>query len=90
MDKLQKINTLLDQDLLDLALAEINEAIAHDPTDDSLHFLRGKLHWRLGNQAEAMTDYARAVELNPDSPARRALEQSRDIMDFFNPDLLNP
>ncbi len=37
-----------------------------------------------------MTDYAYASELDPSSPAIKALEQARDIAGFFNPDLYNP
>ena len=31
-----------------------------------------------------------ASELDPSSPAAKALEQARDIAGFFNPDLYNP
>lgn len=86
----QNIATLIEQDRLDEAITLLNRAITAAPDDDTLLFTRGRLHWRLGNRAEAMADYARAAELRPDGPAARALEQSRDIMDFFNPDLLNP
>lgn len=86
----QNIAILIEQDHLDEAISALTAAIAAAPGDDSLPFTRGRLHWRLGHRAEAMADYARAAELRPDGPAARALEQCRDIMAFFNPDLLNP
>lgn len=86
----QNIAILIEQDRLDEAITLLTQAITATPDDDTLLFTRGRLHWRLGHRAEAMANYARAAELHPDSPAARALEQSRDIMAFFNPDLLNP
>ncbi|WP_304967895.1 hypothetical protein [Duncaniella muris] len=63
-----------------------------DATPEIIQFVMdyGKLRWRMGDRSGAMGDYAKAVELNPDSPAVMALEQARDIADFFNPDLYNP
>ena len=86
----QNIAILIEQDRLDEAIRLLNDAISSSPSDDTLIFTRGRLHWRLGHRAVAMADYARAAELCPNGPAARALEQSRDIMAFFNPDLLNP
>ena len=37
-----------------------------------------------------MSDYERAAAVAPDGPARLLIEHSNAIMDFFNPDLLNP
>ncbi|MDE6377619.1 MAG: hypothetical protein K2K72_02630 [Duncaniella sp.] len=55
-----------------------------------LYFSRGKLYWRLSRRGEAQSDYARAVALDPQSPASIALGQAREVEDFFNPDLYNP
>ena len=38
----------------------------------------------------AITDYEHAVSINPNSPAKIALENARDIISFFNPDIYNP
>lgn len=41
--------------------------------------------------AAAMADYERATALDgPDSAAATALAMARDVMDFYNKDLLNP
>ncbi|MCM1519057.1 MAG: tetratricopeptide repeat protein [Pseudoflavonifractor sp.] len=84
------ITLLISQDRLGEALAALDTLIASSPDDDALIFARGRVLWRLGRRADAIADYGRAAELNPGGPASRALEHSRDIMDFFNPDLLNP
>ncbi len=52
--------------------------------------MRGKLYWRLGERRKAMNDYARAVEINPQSPAAKALDNANAIQSFFNPDIFNP
>ena len=44
----------------------------------------------MGRRGEAMSDYTRAAKLDPDGPATLLIEHSNSIMDFFNPDLLNP
>ncbi len=72
------------------AVKLIGEMISESPDSDSLYFNRGKLLWRLGDRAGAMSDYAKAVDLNPESPAAMALEQAYDVANFFNPDLYNP
>lgn len=55
-----------------------------------IYFRRGKLYWRIGDMAAATSDYAKASAIDPSSPAVKALEQARDVADFFNPDLYNP
>lgn len=81
---------LISKGKLEEALEVLDGLIAVSPDDDKLLFERGKIRWRLGDRAGATGDYAKAVMINPDSPAARALEQARDIADFFNPDLYNP
>lgn len=51
---------------------------------------KGKLLWRLGQRGEAISAYEQSARLDPDGPGTPLLEHSRAIMDFFNPDLLNP
>ena len=87
---LQDIQTILADNKIDEAINELNDIIANNPDDDEALFLRGKAYWRLGNRSRALTDYATAASINPDSSATFALEQAREIEAFFNPDLLNP
>lgn len=51
---------------------------------------KGKLLWRMDRRGEAMSAYEQGAQLDPDGPAALLLAHSRSIMDFFNPDLLNP
>lgn len=50
----------------------------------------GKLLWKSGRRAEAITAYEKGAQLDPGGPAALLLSHTREIMDFFNPDLLNP
>lgn len=67
----------------------LDAAIAQEATADA-YYQRGRLHWRAGNRGAAMSDYNRAVALDPDSPAAEALKLCNEIMDFYNTDLYNP
>lgn len=87
---LQKINELITLNRIKDAIIELNNFINDHQDCDEAYFLRGKLYWRLGDKRNAMNDYSRAAELNPESRATRALENAQDIQAFFNPDLLNP
>lgn len=67
----------------------LTNQIAAAPTAD-LYYRRGRLYWKLGDKARAITDYSSATELDPASPATEALRLCRDIMDFYHTDLYNP
>ncbi len=81
---------LISENLYAEALEELEKLLIESPNDDKLLFDRGKLRWRLGNRSGATSDYAKAALKNPNGPAIKALENARDIADFFNPDLYNP
>ncbi len=90
MDKKQNYRKLISEGRFDEALMALDSLISENQNDDILFFDRGKLRWRMGDRAGATGDYAKAVQINPLSHAVKALEQARDVADFFNPDLYNP
>ncbi len=90
MSQIQNIENLISQSRLEDALEALDRAVAESPRDAQLLFMRGKVHWRMGNRSAATTDYAEAAAIDPSSPAARALEHARDVEAFFNPDLYNP
>ncbi len=71
-------------------LVLINEYIAVNPDDDRALTLRGMKHWGAGKRALAINDYLRALEINPQSTARAALQSATEILDYRNTDLFNP
>lgn len=90
MSDKQEYRQLICEGRLDEALAALDSLIQRNPEDSNLIFERGKVRWRLGDRTGATGDYLRASEIDPESPAKFALEQARDIADFFNPDMYNP
>ena len=68
----------------------LQERIIANASDDEAYFLLGNIHWKHGRQGEAMSCFLKAVAINPDSPAKVALEHAREVSDFFNPDIYNP
>ncbi|MDE6308716.1 MAG: tetratricopeptide repeat protein [Muribaculaceae bacterium] len=84
------INSYISANRLDEALALISRALNENPQDAEALFARGRINWRKGLRGEAISDYEAAVAIDPASPARIALDQARDVMDFFNPDIFNP
>ena len=86
MTEAQNIETLTAGKSPAEALAAIDNALKNAP----LLIAKGKLLWRLDRRGEAMSAYEQAARLDPDGPAGLLIEHSNSIMDFFNPDLLNP
>ncbi|MCM1028367.1 MAG: tetratricopeptide repeat protein [Pseudoflavonifractor sp.] len=84
------VSALINSDRIEEAVEAASRLLEANPSSAQLLFLRGKALWRLGRRAEAMTDYAGAVALDPSGPAAKALEHARDIAAFFNPDMFNP
>lgn len=84
------IDSLIEHNKIDEALKSLDNHVAMHPEDAEGWYLRGKVRWRLGDQSGALSDYGHAADLNPEGPGKTALEHTRAIVDFFNPDLLNP
>lgn len=87
---MNRIDNILKENTPERALVLLSQIIDAEPADAEALFARGRLHWKMGNRSKATSDYAAAASLDPDSPATMALEQAREIENFFNPDLLNP
>ncbi len=85
-----EINEIIALDDFSQAESAIARALTVNPDDDGAYYCLGRVLWKFGKRSEALSAYSKAVKINPDSPARHALELGRDIFDFFNPDLLNP
>ena len=85
-----KISQLIENGDFSCAISLLDEFIAHHPDAATAYYERGRLHWRLGNHRKAISDYCSADNLAPHGKAEQALNQAREIMDFFNPDIYNP
>lgn len=58
--------------------------------DETLFYLQGNAWRKKGDWQMAMNNYLEAVRLNPDSPAKQALEMANEILAFYNKDMYNP
>lgn len=76
-----------------VAAGDLDKAssLLSEKTDDawSLYML-GRIAWKKGQKSTAITLYERAIALDSSSEAVIALEQAREIMNFYNTDLYNP
>lgn len=85
-----EIQRILKENNPEEAMVLLDRHIAANPENAEALYQRGRLHWRLGNRSKATSDYAAAASIDPAGPAATALEQAREIENFFNPDMLNP
>ncbi len=85
----ESVEQLISGGRFDEALNLLDKTLEVSPTAE-LFYQRGRLMWKLGNKTDAMSDYGRAVELDPKSPAAAALDLAREVMNFYNKDLYNP
>lgn len=72
------------------AIAQLCLHIATNPEDDEAYLLRGMRYWAMSERSKAIHDYLAAIRINPESKARQALQAANAILDYRNPDLLNP
>jgi len=72
-------------------LAEAEELLLTlDQADDSVLYSWGRLYSRKGDEAKAISYYAKALEINPNNEeARVRLEIAREIFSFRDPNLYN-
>ena len=54
------------------------------------YYMQGNAYRKVGNWQEAINCYIKAIELDPESPAREAKRMLDDIMAFYCKDMYNP
>ena len=86
----QKLRDLLDASKADEAIAAAEQYRAEGGVmDDELFYLLGNAWRKKGNWQMAMNNYLEALDLNPESPAKQALEIAQEILAFYNKDMYN-
>jgi tetratricopeptide (TPR) repeat protein len=69
----------VDPSLVDSGLANIDRAIAIDPTYPDAHFFRGMILWKAkGDPAEGAASLQRAMDLNPPPDFRSLMQEQLD------------
>lgn len=85
-----KVRTLLEENRADEAIALLESWMKEGGTmDDRLFYLLGNAWRKKGNWQLAMNNYLEAVALNPESPAKQALDIANEILAFYNKDMYN-
>ena len=86
----QRITALLDAHKADEAIRLIQDFQAGGGAmDDELFYLLGNAWRKKGNWQMAMNNYLEAININPDSPAKQALDIANEILAFYNKDMYN-
>lgn len=87
---IERIQALLDAYEIDEAISLLEGyRTGGGPMDDTLYYLLGNAWRKKGNWQMAMNNYLEALHINPDSPAREALEIANEILEFHNKDMYN-
>ena len=86
----QRVRDLLDASRADEAIALLGEfRQGGGEMTDTLFYLQGNAWRKKGNWQMAINNYLEAIALNPDSPAKQALEIANEILAFYNKDMYN-
>ena len=85
-----KLTDIINSNDCNNSLITLSEHITQNPTDDNAYYLRGNIYRKMNLFGDALNDYHKALELNPQSPASVAIEILNDILEYRNTDLLNP
>ena len=90
MTNLDAIKDLLSQNKTEEAIAQLLAYITENDKDDEAFFVLGNAYRKFNDWKHAMSAYCQAMELNPESPAKDAYLQTKEILDFYHHDLYNP
>lgn len=90
MKELKYIKRLIESNKLDAAEQELKQVIASHPDCDEAYFLLGNVCAKRNDFGATLSAYSKALDINPDSPARLAHNHITEIMNFFHHDLYNP
>ncbi len=87
--QLKQIGELIFNGSTDHAIEELNKFIQDNDSCDEAWYLRGNAYRKKGDFRQALNNYLKAMELNPESPAREAHDMLIRILDFYNKDMFN-
>ncbi len=72
-------------------IAALTEAIAGSPGETDLYMDRGRLYLQCNDFGNALNDFLRASELDPEDPEpREYITMIREILEFRCTDIYNP
>ena len=90
MDRLDEIDSILQEGRIEEAIDLLRDFISNDGTTlDRAYYLLGNAYRKKGDWQGAINNYLEAIAINPDSPASNAYKMANDILDFYNKDMYN-
>lgn len=87
---MERIKQLIYDGNTEEAIRLLDQFIAEQEEHDEAWYLRGNAYRKRGDMRQALNNYLRAMELNPESPARQAHDMLIQILDYYNKDTYNP
>ena len=86
----EQLRIVLEQSRADEAIAAMESyRSGGGEMNDRLFYLLGNAWRKKGNWQMAINNYLEAIDLNPESPAKQALEIAGEILAFYNKDMYN-
>lgn len=90
MEQLKTIKELINQGDVRQAIQKLDDFLQiPSPSRDEAYYLRGNAYRKQGNWQQALNNYQKSLELNPDSPAKQAHQAVMNILNFYNKDMYN-
>lgn len=84
-----EIKSLLDNDKA-VEARKVFDSLPHENTVE-FYFLKGRIEQKYQHWGPAINAFNRVLELDPENEdAKNNLALIRDILNFWNPDMLNP
>lgn len=90
-EDIETSKSLLEQGRIEDAIKKLEE-LTNDESDelkDVAYYILGNAYRRGNNWKDAINNYTRAIELNPDSPAVALRKSCIEILNFYNTDMYN-
>ncbi len=87
---MDNIKQLIYENKTSKAIRLLDECINQDPTADEAWYLRGNAYRKQENFQQALNNYLKAIEINPDSPAKEAHVMLMKILNYYNKEIYNP
>lgn len=86
---MEKIKQLIADNRAEEAIRLLKTYTTEHPESGEAWFLLGKAYHKLGDIRLALNAYLRAIEIDPDSPARTAYDMVIKVLNFYNKDMYN-
>jgi len=87
---MDEVKQLIYDGKTDDAIRLLDQYITGHEESDEAWCLRGNAYRKKGDMRQALNNYLRAIELNPESPAKQAYAMLIEILDYYNKETYNP